>query len=106
MLGFVGGFLYAQFVNRIVPTIKQQRADVPTRTVSAEWRLDRFSPGHSQDVINLALECNECHDPARADFGGVDFSVCTACHQEQASHPHVGAEGEITERFTCHASSS
>jgi hypothetical protein len=103
VLGFAGGFLYARFTTKVVPAFKEQRAFGPTRTVSADWRVDRFSPGHSQHVLNQVIECNECHDPARDDFAGVDTGVCTACHEEQASHPHTGTDGGVTECFTCHA---
>jgi len=103
ILGFLAGFLFATLTKKVVPTIIEGRQDVPTRVVSQDWRIDRFSPGHSQHVLNLALECNDCHDPARADFKEVDIGVCTACHEEQAAHPHVGEEEQITECFTCHA---
>lgn len=102
LLGFVGGFLYARVTKQVIPTIKEQRAAGPTRMVSADWHFDRFSPGHSQHVLNLGLDCNDCHDPAKEDFSGVDFGVCTSCHLDQASHPHVESEGEITSCFTCH----
>jgi hypothetical protein len=102
-LGFAAGFLVAQFTTEIVPTIKEQREHGPTREVSIDWRFDKFSPGHSLHVINHALQCNDCHDSARADFKEVDIGVCTNCHLEQASHPHLDHEGEITECLTCHA---
>ena len=102
-LGFAAGFLVAQFTTEVVPTIKEQREHGPTREVSIDWRFDKFSPGHSLHVINHALQCNDCHDPARADFKEVDIGVCTNCHLEQASHPHLDHEGEITECLTCHA---
>ena len=102
-LGFVGGFLYATFTKKVVPTVKEGREAIPTRVVAKDWRFDRFSPGHSHHVLNLELKCNDCHDPAREDFKGVDIGVCTGCHVEQASHPHLGENGEITECTTCHA---
>jgi hypothetical protein len=101
-VGFAAGFLYARLAHEVIPTIQERREAGPTRVVPAEWRVDRFSPGHSQHVINLALDCNACHDPAKEDFGGVDFGVCTACHLEQAAYPHIGEEGEITSCFDCH----
>ena len=102
-LGFVAGFLVARLSTRVVPIMKEQRAAGPTREVPVDWRSDKFSPGHSQHVINHALQCNDCHDPAREDFKEVDIGVCTNCHLEQASHPHLDHEGEITECLTCHA---
>ena len=103
VLGFVAGFLYARLTRKVVPTVREQRQAVPTRTVPAAWRADRFSPGHAEHVLNHALECNECHDPAREDFSEVDIGVCTSCHDEQASHPHLDENDEITECYTCHA---
>lgn len=103
VLGFAGGVAYTVFTKKIVPTIKEGREDVPTRVVSEDWHEDRFSPGHSHHVLNLGLECNDCHDPAKPDFSEVDIGVCSGCHVEQASHPHLGEEGEITECMTCHA---
>jgi hypothetical protein len=102
VLGFVAGLLYAGLTQQVVPTIKEQRAAVPTREVPADWRFDKFSPGHSQHVVNQALECNLCHDPSKEGFEEVDIGVCTSCHVEQASHPHLGEEGKITECMTCH----
>lgn len=101
-LGFVGGLVYATLTKKIVPTIVEYRESGPTRVVSRDWHVDRFSPGHSQHVLNHALECNLCHDPAKEDFEGVDMGVCTSCHLQQASHPHLGEDGEITECTTCH----
>jgi hypothetical protein len=101
-LGFGSAVLYSTLTTTVVPTMKEQRAAAPMRTVPADWRLDRFSAGHSHHVLNLELKCNDCHDPARKDFKEVDIGVCSGCHAEQASHPHLGAEGEITECFTCH----
>ncbi len=102
-LGFLGGFLFAKLTTHVVPTITQQREAGPTREVSKQWRFDKFSPGHSQHVINQRLECNDCHDPARPDFTNVDIGVCSGCHVEEASHPHLGEAGEITECFECHS---
>ena len=99
----MGGLLYATLTKKVVPTIVEGREAVPTRVVSKDWRVDRFSPGHSHHVLNLELECNDCHDPAREDFQEVDIGVCTGCHVEQASHPHLGENAEITECTTCHA---
>lgn len=101
-LGFVGGYLFASFTTKVVPTIKEQREAVPTREVPADWRFDKYSPGHSQHVVNQAQKCNNCHDPSKAGFEDVDIGVCTGCHIEQASHPHLGENGEITECTTCH----
>ena len=68
VLGFVGGFLFSQLKTNVVPTIKDQRAAGPTRTVPESWRQVRLSPGHSLHVVNERLECNECHDPADEGF--------------------------------------
>lgn len=103
LLGLLAGYLYSTLTKKVVPDIKAGQEAVPTRSVPADWRWDRFSPGHSQHVLNLALECNDCHDPYVADFTEVDIGVCTACHEEQAAHPHVGAGGEVTECYVCHA---
>jgi len=103
VLGFLGGFLYARLTTEVVPKFKAQRVELKPRLVSAEWHSDRFSPGHSQHVLNEVIECDACHDPTRADFKGVDMGVCTACHEEQSQHPHIGHESEITECATCHA---
>ena len=102
-LGFAAGFLVARLTTEVVPTMKEQRGHGPTREVPADWRFDKFSPGHSQHVVNRALQCNDCHDPRREGFDEVDIGVCTACHIEQTSHPHLDEKGEITECFTCHA---
>ncbi len=103
VLGFVGGALFATFTKKVVPAVKEGREAVPTRVVSVDWRVDRYSPGHSHHVLNLALDCNDCHDPAKVDFKGVDIGVCSGCHVEQASHPHPSADDEIEECTTCHA---
>ncbi len=103
VLGFLGGFLFVKLTSDVVPTMKEYREHGPTREVSVDWQIDKFSPGHSQHVINLALECNLCHDPARPDFKEVDFGVCTSCHMDQAAYPHLGEGGEITDCFTCHS---
>ncbi|MGB8329810.1 MAG: hypothetical protein WCE62_06760 [Polyangiales bacterium] len=103
VLGFVGGVLYARVTTQVVPKFKAQRVELKPRLVSAQWHADRFSPGHSQHVLNQVIECDECHDPAQPDFSGVDTGVCTACHEEQASHPHTGSGGEVTDCFSCHA---
>jgi hypothetical protein len=102
VLGFVGGFIVAKLTTEVVPTMTEYRDHGPTREVPADWRFDKFSPGHSQHVVNLALDCNGCHDPAREDFKEVDIGVCTACHIEQASHPHLDEKGQITDCTTCH----
>lgn len=101
-LGFAGGYLFASLATKVVPAMQEQRAAGPTREVSRDWHYDKWSPGHTQHVVNQVLECNSCHDPAREDFKEVDIGVCTACHEEQASHPHLDEKGEITECFTCH----
>ncbi|MGB5524492.1 MAG: hypothetical protein WBM96_18125 [Polyangiales bacterium] len=102
-LGFLAGLLVASVTTKVVPTMKEQRAARPTREVSVDWRVDKYSPGHSLHIINLQLKCDDCHDPARVDFKEVDIGVCTACHVEQTSHPHLDHEGEITNCLTCHA---
>jgi len=103
ILGFLGGFLYAKLTTELVPKFAAQRVVVTPRLVSAAWHADRFSPGHSQHVLNQVIDCDECHDPSRPDFTGVDIGVCTACHEEEAAHSHTGSSGEVTECFTCHA---
>jgi hypothetical protein len=103
LLGFVGGFLFAKLTQDVVPTMLEYRQHGPRREISAAWHSDRYSPGHTQHVLNLALECNDCHDPARTDFKEVDVGTCTACHEEQAAHPHVDEKGEVTDCTTCHA---
>ena len=102
-LGVVAGFLVARLTTNVVPTMKEQRDAGPTRTVPESWRRVRLSPGHSQHFINERIECDECHDPARVDFKEVDIGVCTACHVEQTSYPHLDHEGETTNCLTCHA---
>lgn len=102
VLGFLGGFLYAKLTTEVVPKFKAQRVELNPRLVSAEWRMARFSPGHSQHVLNEGIECNECHDPAKPDFTGVDTGVCTACHEEQASLAHVDLDGMPMNCYTCH----
>lgn len=101
--GFMGGLLFSTFTKTVVPTVKRQREAVPTRQVPASWRVDRYSPGHSQHVLNRAIDCNACHDPAKEDFSDVDFAMCTACHLEQTSHPHVDEQGQVTDCTVCHA---
>ena len=103
LLGFVGGVLVASLTTKVVPTMKEQRAAGPTREVSADWRMDKYSPGHSLHVINLQLKCDDCHDPARADFKEVDIGVCTACHVEPTTYPHLDHDGKVTDCLTCHA---
>ncbi len=102
-LGFVGGFVVASLTTKVVPTMKEQRAAGPTRQVSVDWRVDKYSPGHSLHVINLQLKCDDCHDPARADFNEVDIGVCTACHVEPTTYPHLDHDGGVTDCLTCHA---
>ena len=102
-LGFVGGFIFASLTTKVAPTIKEQRAAVPTREVPASWHVDKYSPGHSQHVVNRALQCDDCHDPTREGFTDVDFGMCTGCHLEQTSHPHVDQQGEVTDCTECHA---
>ena len=102
-LGFVAGFLVASLTSKVVPTIKEQRAGGPTREVSVDWHVDKYSPGHSLHVINLQLQCDDCHDRARADFKEVDFGVCTACHVEPTTYPHLDHDGQVTDCLTCHA---
>lgn len=101
-LGFAGGFVVSKLTKTVVPTIKEQRAAQPTRTVPASWRLDKYSVGHSQHVVNRALQCDDCHDPTQEGFSNVDVGMCTSCHLEQTSHPHVDHEGEVTECTECH----
>ena len=101
-LGFVGGYLYATLTKKVVPTIKEQRSAAPTRRVPESWRLDKYSVGHSQHVVNRALQCDDCHDPTKEGFGEVDIGKCTGCHLEQTSHPHVDHEGEVTDCTECH----
>jgi len=103
VLGFLGGLIFVKITSDVVPTMVEYRKHGPNRDVSKDWLVDKFSPGHSQHVVNDALECNLCHDPARPDFKEVDIGVCTSCHTDQSNHPHVGEEGEITECFTCHS---
>lgn len=101
-LGFVGGFLVARFTGNVIPTIKEQRAAGPTRTVPKSWPWVRLSPGHSQHIVNERLECNECHDPGKESFTDVDTGVCTQCHEEQASLAHVDLDGMPMDCYTCH----
>lgn len=101
-LGFVSGFLVAKLMSNVVPTMKEQRAAGPTRTVPKNWPEVRLSPGHSQHVINERVECNECHDPAEESFDSPDTGVCTQCHEEQASLAHVDLEGMPMDCYTCH----
>jgi len=101
-MGFVGGFLYATLATNVVPTMKEQRAAGPTRTVPDNWPEVRLSPGHSQHVVNERLECNECHDPAKESFDDVDTGVCTQCHEDQASLAHVDLDGMPMDCYTCH----
>ena len=102
VLGFVGGFLFATLTKNVVPTMKDQRAAGPTRTVPENWPQVRLSPGHSQHVINERLECNECHDPADETFKAPDTGVCTQCHEDQASLAHVDLDGMPMDCYTCH----
>ena len=102
VLGFVGGFLFATLTKNVVPTMKDQRAAGPTRTVPENWPQVRLSPGHSQHVINERLECNECHDPADETFKTPDTGVCTQCHEDQASLAHVDLDGMPMDCYTCH----
>jgi hypothetical protein len=102
LLGFVGGFLYATFSTNVVPTIKDQQAAGPTRTVPDTWPGVRLSPGHAQHVINERLECNDCHDPAEESFEDPDTGVCTQCHEDQASLAHVDLDGMPMDCYTCH----
>lgn len=101
-VGFVAGFVFSKLTETVVPTIKEQRQAGPTRSVPESWRVDRYSVGHSQHVLNKALQCDDCHDPTQEGFSNVDIGMCTSCHLEQTSHPHVDHEGEVTECTECH----
>lgn len=85
-----------------VQTIVETRNEPPPRVVAQSWPFDRFSPGHSEHVLNRGLACNDCHDPGRADFAAVDMGVCTGCHEEQAALAHMGSAGDPTACFDCH----
>jgi hypothetical protein len=101
-LGFVSGFLVARFTTNVIPTVKDQRAAGPTRTVPKSWPWVRLSPGHSEHVINERVECDDCHDPALETFEAPDVGVCTQCHEEQASLAHVNLDGTPMDCWTCH----
>ena len=101
-LGVVAGFLVARLSTNVIPTMKEQRNDGPTRMVPKNWPQVRLSPGHSQHIINEEVECNECHDPAEESFASPDTGVCTQCHEEQASLAHVDLDGMPMDCYTCH----
>ncbi|MEM9727131.1 MAG: cytochrome c3 family protein [Myxococcota bacterium] len=81
--------------------VETRRAPAP-RVVTETWPFDRFSPGHSEHVLNRHLPCNACHDPTRNDFEGVDMGSCTSCHEDQAAIAHMGSEKHPTQCFDCH----
>jgi len=94
-LGFLGGFLYATLSKTVVPTIKEQRAAAPTRKVPSSWRFDKYSTGHSQHVVNRALQCNDCHT-SNAQAVPWPFPAyapdCAACHaSDYRPGPHRNA---------------
>lgn len=99
----VGGWILFQEFKTNVDTIVEERAKPAPRVVSESWPFDRFSPGHSEHVLNRELECNDCHDPSKPDFSGVDMGVCTSCHEEQAQIAHMGSAAEPTACFDCHS---
>ena len=99
--GFVAGVLAARFSSN-VHQIKEERQKPAPRDVPEIWREVRLSPGHSQHVVNEAVECNECHDPADKTFEAPDTGFCTACHEEQASLAHVDLDGMPMDCYTCH----
>lgn len=101
-LGFAGGVLYSTLTGTVVPTILEQQAAGPTRTVPKNWPEVRLSPGHSQHVINEEVACNECHDPAIETFDAPDTGVCTKCHEDQAALAHVNLDGMPMDCYTCH----
>lgn len=102
LLGFAGGFLYSRLVANVLPTIKDQRAAGPTRTVPKSWPWVRLSEGHAQHVVNERVACNECHDPGDDTFKAPDTGLCTQCHEEQASLAHVDLDGMPMDCYTCH----
>ncbi|MGB5811171.1 MAG: cytochrome c3 family protein [Polyangiales bacterium] len=97
----VGWFLWARLTTN-VETIVETRKQPAPRAVAESWPSDRFSPGHSEHVLNRRLACNDCHDPAKPDFSGVDMGVCTSCHEEQAAIAHMGSDLAPTTCFDCH----
>ena len=101
VLGIGGWMLFREFRSNI-HTIAETRREPAPREVARDWPFDRFSPGHSEHVLNRGLECNSCHDPSRTDFGGVDMGVCTGCHERQAAIAHMGSEDHPTACFDCH----
>lgn len=102
VFGIGGWVLWREFRSNVETIVATRREPAP-REVAQTWPFDRFSPGHSEHVLNRGLECNDCHDPDRADFGGVDMGVCTGCHEPQAAIAHMGGEDDPTTCFDCHA---
>lgn len=101
-LGIAAWALFAK-LTADVQEIKDVRSEPAPRQVAPSWPYDRFSPGHSGHVLNQELDCNDCHDPSKPDFSGVDTGVCTACHEEQSAIAHMGSEREPTACFDCHS---
>ncbi|MEM7433614.1 MAG: hypothetical protein AAF436_00585 [Myxococcota bacterium] len=99
----VAGWLLFQRLTTNIATVVEERAAPPPREVTASWPSDRFSPGHSEHVLNQRLECNNCHDPNKDGFEGVDMGVCTSCHESQAAISHMGSDHTPTSCFSCHS---